>query len=112
LSIADAQDPQSGTTRRFVLHTRARETEVMAAITRHLDRLHSTASVRFEVMEQLIGQSLLRERLVAALSMSFGALAPRSVHPRVPGDISLFGSRAVRGIARRADTGRPASPLR
>ena len=75
LFIADAQDPQPGTTRRFVLHTRARETEVMAAITRHLDRLHPTASVRFEVMEQLIGQSLLRERLVAALSMSFGALA-------------------------------------
>ncbi len=70
---ASQQEPR--TTVRFILRTAGRAESLTAPVKRILAEDVPDASVRFSVLQTQIEESLLRERLMAALSGLFGVLA-------------------------------------
>ncbi|MGH9672410.1 MAG: ABC transporter permease [Bryobacteraceae bacterium] len=60
---------------RYLLHTSGRAEDLTAAVKRVFAEYVPDASVRFTVLQTQIEESLLRERLMAALSALFGVLA-------------------------------------
>ena len=60
---------------RILVKPRGRLDGVMAAITREVGRVNPEISIQMRVIGQLVRERLVRERLMAALSAAFGALA-------------------------------------
>jgi len=75
LFTAAAQDPNPGLIRRFVMHSTRSTADLMSAVTRTVTEASPNASLRFNILREQIRESLLRDRLVAILSGSFGLLA-------------------------------------
>ncbi len=69
------QDPQPGNERTFVIRGRGSLDALQSAIQREMTQVDSNLLVDFSVLEVQIQQSVLRERLMATLSLAFGVLA-------------------------------------
>jgi hypothetical protein len=75
IAYIPASQLEQGTTVRYLLRTSGRAEGLTADVTRILAEVAPEAAVRFTVMQTQIEASLLRKRLMAALSALFGVLA-------------------------------------
>jgi predicted permease len=73
--LAESQDPNRGTTRRYVIRMAASPSSVIGAIRQVAAQMDPGMAMRFETMQALADQSSLRERMMAALSGFFGVIA-------------------------------------
>jgi predicted permease len=70
-----AQDAEPSLTRRYVIHSSREPGELRRIVSTIVSEASPGASIRFEELKDAVRESTLRERLVAALSTSFGLLA-------------------------------------
>jgi predicted permease len=73
--VASTQEKDAGNTTQFVLRSRTTVAALMPAITRAVHDFSPAVNLEMRVLDSAIQSSLLRERLMAALSAGFGALA-------------------------------------
>ena len=73
LPVAQEGDP--GTDARYVLRTSAPLNSVTRAATEAIAEMHPAIGVQFNVLSEQLKESLLRDRLMAALAGAFGLLA-------------------------------------
>jgi putative ABC transport system permease protein len=69
------QDPEPGKNRTFVIRGRGSLQSLQSAIQREMAQVNSNLLVDFHVLDVQIQQSVLRDRLMASLSLAFGVLA-------------------------------------
>jgi predicted permease len=69
------QDPKPGNDRTFVIRGRGSLDSLQSALQREMAQVNSNLLVDFRVLEVQVRQSVLRERLMASLSVAFGILA-------------------------------------
>jgi predicted permease len=72
---APAQDPNWGPGMQVLIRSRLPEAESVAAIKSLLNQIHPSITVSFQGFESLIESTILRDRLIATLSVTFGLLA-------------------------------------
>jgi hypothetical protein len=94
------QDEQSGNDRTFVIRGRGSLDSLQSAIQRETMQLNSNLLVDFRVLDVQIQQSVLRERLMANLSVAFGVLAGCLFDVR-----SVWGDVVYRGAAKKRNWG-------
>jgi predicted permease len=73
--IAATQEERPRSTARFILHSTVPPESLIASVKQVLAESDPELSVRFAVLSSMIGESLIRERLMATLSAFFGVLA-------------------------------------
>jgi len=73
--LAGAQDPYPTLGRRYLVRSNLPPAELTASIKRSLLQVNPGLDVNFQVFRTMVGESLLRERLMAKLSGFFGILA-------------------------------------
>jgi predicted permease len=73
--VASTQEQDAGNGTQFVLRPRAAVSALMPAVTRAVREFSPAVNLEFRVLSNVIRTSLLRERLMAALSAAFGLLA-------------------------------------
>jgi putative ABC transport system permease protein len=74
--LANLQEPgQPGTGGQFLIHSNLPRAELTAAVKRVLVELNPGISIKFLDFKTMIGESMLRDRLMATLSGFFGLLA-------------------------------------
>jgi ABC-type antimicrobial peptide transport system permease subunit len=73
LASAQESDPDNGV--QFVIRPRGAAASVMPSVTRAVQAMSPAVNLEFLVLRNAIRESLLRERLMAALSSAFGVLA-------------------------------------
>ncbi len=93
------QDPKPGNDRTFVIKGRASLDSLQAAILRETTRLNPSLLVDFRVLDTQIQESVLRERLMANLSLAFGALAS------LLSTLGLYGVMSYLVVRRRSEIG-------
>ncbi len=74
-NVPDSQNPNKGPWSNICVRSAAPLADVSRAIERRAAELHPGIRIQFRVFEKQIQEGLLRERLMAALSGFFGALA-------------------------------------
>jgi predicted permease len=72
---AAAQDDGAGPGGTFLIRSRLRQSETVAAVKRVLNEINPGITVNFEGLKPMIDATILRERLIATLSGFFGLLA-------------------------------------
>jgi putative ABC transport system permease protein len=105
LFIADDPSEDPGLTQRFALRSTRPPADLMNDVKRIIAEASPTASVRFDVLETQARQTLLRERLIAALSSGFGLLAVALATIGVFGVVSYGVSRRQNEIGVRTALG-------
>ena len=73
--LASTQEKEPGDGTVFVIRPRGSLPAVMAGVTRAVSAFSPAVNLEFRVLSSVIRESLLRERLMAALSSAFGVLA-------------------------------------
>ena len=97
LAISQAGEPDNGPA--FALHATTALPAVTTAITRALAEINPAIAVRYQTIRQQVDGSLLRERLMAALSGFFGGLAV------LIATVGLYGVMAYSVVRRRVEIG-------
>jgi predicted permease len=72
---AAAQDPSAGAGGQFMIRSRLPQAETVAAVNRLLSEINPAITVNFQGFKSMIEATILRERLMATLSVFFGLLA-------------------------------------
>jgi predicted permease len=75
LFLASDQEPELPLTRRYVIRAAVPASDTVAAVTAALAEFDPRLAVRYDILDTQIGQGMLRERLMARLSMIFGGVA-------------------------------------
>ena len=73
--LASTQEEEPGNGSQFVIQPRQSAAVLMPAVTREVTAFGPALNLEFRVLNTSIRDSLLRERLMAALSSAFGVLA-------------------------------------
>ena len=73
--VASTQEEDAGTGTQFILRARGTPATLMPAVTRAVTEFSPAVNLEFRVLNAAIQDSLLRERLMASLSVAFGVLA-------------------------------------
>jgi putative ABC transport system permease protein len=73
--LANTQEDEPGNATQFVIRPRRTIADVMPAVTREVGRFGPALNLEFRVLNTMIRDSLVRERLMATLSSVFGVLA-------------------------------------
>jgi putative ABC transport system permease protein len=73
--LASLQDPQPGPGRQFLIRSNLPPTDITGAVKRLVGEMNPAMDVSFQGFKTMVGESLLRERLMATLSGFFGVLA-------------------------------------
>ncbi len=73
--MAATQEQEPGPGVGYILRSRGSVAAAMASITRVAEEVNPEIAVEFEVIDRSIRDSLVRERLMAALSLAFGVVA-------------------------------------
>jgi predicted permease len=94
--LASTQEPDPDNGVQFVIRPRGAVAAVMPGVTRAVDAFSPAVNLEFRVLSNAIRESLLRERLMAALSSAFGVLAA------LLAAIGLYGVMSY-AVARRAN---------
>jgi putative ABC transport system permease protein len=73
--VANTQEDEPGNGSQFVIRPRRSIAELLPAVTREVGRFGPALNLEFRVLNTMIRDSLVRERLMATLSSVFGVLA-------------------------------------
>ena len=73
--VANTQEDEPGNGSQFVIRPRRSVADLMPAVTREVGRFGPALNLEFRVLNTMIRDSLVRERLMATLSSVFGVLA-------------------------------------
>jgi putative ABC transport system permease protein len=73
--LTNLQDPQPVAGSQFLIHSNLPRAELTAAVKRVLAEVNPGIAIRFLEYKSMIGESMLRDRLMATLSVFFGLLA-------------------------------------
>jgi predicted permease len=99
LYLASSQDANPGLTRRYVIRSSEPPAQLMVAVGAVLLDVHPEITVRFASLERQIEEAILQERLMARLSLTFGAVALALAI------VGLYGVVAYTVARRRAEIG-------
>ena len=72
---AQGQNPGSGAGANLLIRSRLPQVDTVAAVTRVLNEINPAITVRFQGFKTMLEATILRERLMATLSIFFGLLA-------------------------------------
>jgi len=73
--LTSGQDPQPSQGRQFLIRSNLPQADVTAAVNRALNEINPAMDISFQWFKTMVGESVLRERLMATLSGFFGVLA-------------------------------------
>jgi predicted permease len=73
--LSSGQDPQPSQGRQFLIRSNLPQADITAAANRALNEINPAMDISFQWFKTMVEESVLRERLMAALSGFFGVLA-------------------------------------
>lgn len=97
--LAEAQDPEPGTSLRVMIRTDASLAALVPAVKSALAEANPAIVLRFQVFETIVSEGMMRERLMATLSGFFGFLAA------ILAMIGLYGVISYMVVRRRNEIG-------
>lgn len=97
--LASSQDLAPPAQRRYVIRSSESPAQLMAAVGRAVSAVDPSISIRYALLDAQLGDAMLRDRLLAQLSVIFGAVA------LMLATVGLYGVVSYTVVTRRAEIG-------